>query len=80
MAASSHKDRSIEDPLTFVQDNVVATCNILNFARKNSKLELFIYFSTDEVFGPAPKDVNYKEKTDIIQQILTVLQKLVVKN
>ena len=62
MAASSHVDRSIEDPLTFVQDNVVATCNILNFARKNSKLELFIYFSTDEVFGPAPKDVNYKER------------------
>ncbi len=62
MAASSHVDRSISDPMTFVLDNVVATCNILNFARKNKNLELFIYFSTDEVFGPAPKGINYKER------------------
>ena len=62
MAASSHVDRSIEDPLLFVMDNVVATCNILNFARKNSKIKRFIYFSTDEVFGPAPKGINYKER------------------
>ena len=59
MAASSHVDRSIQDPLTFVYDNVVATCNILNFSRKQKKLELFIYFSTDEVFGPAPNNVKY---------------------
>ena len=62
MAASSHVDRSISDPMMFVLDNVVATCNILNFARKQNKLERFIYFSTDEVFGPAPKGVNYKER------------------
>ena len=61
MAASSHVDRSIDDPMCFVLDNVVATCNILNFCRKNNSLERFIYFSTDEVFGPAPKGVNYKE-------------------
>ena len=59
MAASSHVDRSIEDPMTFVMDNVVATCNILNFGRQQKNLERFIYFSTDEVFGPAPKGVNY---------------------
>ena len=62
MAASSHVDRSITDPLTFVYDNVVATCNILNFARESKNLELFIYFSTDEVFGPAPNKVKYKER------------------
>ena len=62
MAASSHVDRSISDPMMFVLDNVVATCNILNFARKQKNLERFIYFSTDEVFGPAPKGVNYKER------------------
>ena len=62
MAASSHVDRSIEDPMCFVLDNVVATCNILNFSRKNKNLERFIYFSTDEVFGPAPKGVNYNER------------------
>ena len=62
MAASSHVDRSIEDPMCFVLDNVVATCNILNFGRKQKNLERFIYFSTDEVFGPAPVGVNYKER------------------
>ena len=62
MAASSHVDRSIDDPMCFVLDNVVATCNILNFARYQKKLERLIYFSTDEVFGPAPNGVNYKER------------------
>ena len=44
MAASSHVDRSIQDPMTFVLDNVVATCNILNFARKNKKLRIIYLF------------------------------------
>ena len=62
LAASSHVDRSIDNPMEFVLDNVVATCNILNFARYQNNLERFIYFSTDEVFGTAPKGVNYKER------------------
>ncbi len=62
LAASSHVDRSIDNPMEFVQDNVVATCNILNFARNQKNLERFIYFSTDEVFGPAPVGINYKER------------------
>ena len=33
LAAGSHVDRSIKYPLEFVMDNVVATCNILNFAK-----------------------------------------------
>ena len=46
LAASSHVDRSIIDPLGFVMDNVVGTCNLLNFARLAAKkLERFIYFS-----------------------------------
>lgn len=61
LAAGSHVDRSIELPLEFVMDNVVGTCNILNFARECKKLERFIYFSTDEVFGPAPNGINYDE-------------------
>jgi dTDP-glucose 4,6-dehydratase len=61
IGASSHVDRSIEDPLSFVMDNVVGTCNILNFARRVDQLENFVYFSTDEVFGPAPTGINYKE-------------------
>lgn len=62
LAAGSHVDRSIENPLEFVMDNVVATCNILNFARGLKNLSRFIYFSTDEVFGPAPNDMRYSER------------------
>ena len=61
LAASSHVDRSIEDPLSFVMDNVVGTCNLLNYAKTIKDLQLFIYFSTDEVFGPAPEGTAYKE-------------------
>jgi len=61
LAAGSHVDRSITYPLEFVMDNVVGTAHILDYARKLDNLERFAYFSTDEVFGPAPKGVNYKE-------------------
>ena len=61
LAAGSHVDRSIEYPMEFVLDNVVGTCNILEFARTQDNLERFVYFSTDEVFGPAPNGIKYKE-------------------
>jgi dTDP-glucose 4,6-dehydratase len=61
LAAGSHVDRSIERPMEFVMDNVVGTCNILDFARKQHNLERFLYFSTDEVFGPAPEGIKYDE-------------------
>ena len=64
LAAGSHVDRSIDFPMEFVLDNVVGTTNILEYARKineSQDLERFVYFSTDEVFGPAPKGVDYKE-------------------
>ena len=61
LAAGSHVDRSITYPLEFVMDNVVGTAHILDYARKLDNLERFAYFSTDEVFGPAPVGVNYKE-------------------
>tara|TARA_B100001248_G_scaffold3325_1_gene2638 strand:+ start:32284 stop:33315 length:1032 start_codon:yes stop_codon:yes gene_type:complete len=64
LAAGSHVDRSIDYPMEFVLDNVVGTTNILDYGRYiNDKkgLERFIYFSTDEVFGPAPKGIDYKE-------------------
>jgi len=51
MAAGTHVDRSITDPLEFVYDNVVATANLLEYAR-NNPVSRFIYFSTDEVYGP----------------------------
>ena len=37
LAAGSHVDRSIKYPLSFVMDNVVGTCNILNFARQQKE-------------------------------------------
>lgn len=61
LAAASHVDRSIDDPMSFVMDNVVGTTNLLNYARNLDTLDLFVNFSTDEVFGPAPKGVKYKE-------------------
>ena len=61
MGAETHVDRSIENPEPFVMANVVGTMRLLDFARRQSRLEKFIYFSTDEVFGPAPQGVHYKE-------------------
>ena len=61
LAAGSHVDRSIDYPMEFIMDNVVGTANILEFARKQDNLERFVYFSTDEVFGPAPNGIKYKE-------------------
>jgi len=60
LAAATHVDRSIDDPLDFVYNNVVATCNVLQFARRVG-CDRFLNFGTDEVFGPAPPDVHYRE-------------------
>ena len=62
LAAGSHVDRSIDYAMEFVLDNIVGTANILEFARtQQDNLERFVYFSTDEVFGPAPDGIKYKE-------------------
>ena len=62
LAAGSHVDRSITYPMEFVQDNVVGTVNMLDYARKHlPNLEQFVYFSTDEIYGIAPPGVAYKE-------------------
>ena len=64
LAAGSHVDRSIDYPMEFVLDNVVGTANILEYARNiynENGLDRFIYFSTDEIFGPAPIGVDYSE-------------------
>lgn len=64
MGAETHVDNSIENPEPFVMSNVVGTMRVLDFARdiqKKHNFKKFVYFSTDEVFGPAPIGVNYKE-------------------
>lgn len=61
MAAESHVDNSITDPEPFVLSNVLGTMQILNYAKTLPDLKKFIYFSTDEVFGPAPKGTKHTE-------------------
>eukprot|EP01136_Pigoraptor_vietnamica_P032551 Opistho-1_new@94514 len=56
LAAESHVDRSISEPMAFVMTNVVGTCNLLNAAKntwKESGYEgkRFYHVSTDEVYG-----------------------------
>ena len=60
MAAGTHVDRSITDPLSFVHDNVLGTAHLLEYCRRAEPSRM-LYFSTDEVFGPAPQGVAYKE-------------------
>lgn len=55
LAAESHVDRSIADPLSFIMTNVVGTANLLNAAKAtwngNFEGKLFYHVSTDEVYG-----------------------------
>ena len=61
MAAETHVDRSIQNPKLFIDNNIQSTYNLLEYARIIPALKMFFYFSTDEVFGPAPHDTLYKE-------------------
>ena len=61
LAAETHVDNSIADPVNFVMNNVASTLTMLEFARNRKNLEKFIYFSTDEIYGNAPGNIAYKE-------------------
>ena len=62
MAAETHVDNSIKNPLLFINNNIQSTVNLLEYAKnKLPNLKIFFYFSTDEVFGPALGDTLYKE-------------------
>lgn len=61
LGAETHVDRSIDDAEPFVMSNVLGTLRLLEFARTQKNLKKFFYFSTDEVFGPAPGNTAYKE-------------------
>lgn len=61
-AAESHVDRSLEDAIPFAMSNVVGTTNLLQYLRDYQKnIKKILVFSTDEVFGPAPEGVYFKE-------------------
>lgn len=67
LAAESHVDRSIEDPLAFIRTNVFGTVVLLNAARLAWKDEmeskLFYHISTDEVYGSLGKTGLFTETT-----------------
>lgn len=61
IAAETHVDNSIKDPVPFVKNNIMSTLHLLEYARELKNLEIMFYFSTDEVYGPALNDKLYKE-------------------
>ena len=67
LAAESHVDRSIINPLDFVYTNVIGTVNLLNqfkeIHKNNLNEKLFYHVSTDEVYGSLEKDGYFTENT-----------------
>jgi dTDP-glucose 4,6-dehydratase len=67
LAAESHVDRSIMDPLAFIKTNVLGTAILLNASRKywqgNMEGKLFYHVSTDEVYGTLGDEGFFTEET-----------------
>lgn len=66
LAAESHVDRSISNPIAFVYTNVVGTVNLLNAAKNiwtDHITKLFYHISTDEVYGSLGLQGFFTEKT-----------------
>jgi len=67
LAAESHVDRSITDPLAFVYTNVIGTVNLLNAAKNLWKEDyaghIFYHVSTDEVYGSLGEEGMFTEET-----------------
>ena len=67
LAAESHVDRSISNPLLFAHTNITGTINLLEASRKTWKgafeNKLFYHVSTDEVFGALGKSGFFKEES-----------------
>jgi dTDP-glucose 4,6-dehydratase len=60
VASESHVDRSISNPVAFVQNNVSLALNVLEVARAVQP-QVFLQMSTDEVYGPAYGDHRHTE-------------------
>lgn len=65
LASESHVDRSIADPVPFIENNVSATLNMLEYARKH-RPRVFVQFSTDEVFGSDCAGATIEEWAPIV--------------
>ena len=68
LAAESHVDRSIADPLIFAKTNIIGTINLLNsfvnLWSPNFKDKLFYHISTDEVYGSLGSSGFFTEETN----------------
>lgn len=66
-AAESHVDRSISDPLAFVETNVVGTVSLLHAAKElwqnDMEGKIFYHISTDEVYGSLGSEGFFTEET-----------------
>jgi dTDP-glucose 4,6-dehydratase len=65
VASESHVDRSITDPVPFINNNVGLIVNVLEYARKVKPM-VFIQISTDEVYGAALNNHNHREWEPIL--------------
>ena len=67
LAAESHVDRSISNPMDFIYANITGTVNLLNAFRKlwenNYQGKVFYHISTDEVFGSLGNEGYFTEET-----------------
>ena len=61
-AAESHVDNSIENPMEFINTNVIGTANVLDASVKH-EVKLFYHISTDEVFGQLGETGSFNEDT-----------------
>jgi dTDP-glucose 4,6-dehydratase len=62
LAAGSHVDRSIRDPISFICDNVLGTAHLLEYVRQHQPMcQKSLVFSTDEVNGPAAEGQVFDE-------------------
>ncbi|NNE55220.1 MAG: dTDP-glucose 4,6-dehydratase [Flavobacteriales bacterium] len=66
LAAESHVDRSIANPMAFMETNILGTTNLLNAAKQawgDKEGKLFYHISTDEVYGSLSETGYFTEET-----------------
>ena len=64
LAAETHVDRSIDNPFSFIESNILGVFNLLlsinEYRKKNKKKIKLVHVSTDEVYG----DINLKDRSN----------------
>ena len=66
LAAESHVDRSIADPMAFIHTNILGTVNLMNVCRgawSGDRERIFYHISTDEVYGSLGQEGLFTEET-----------------